>query len=214
MTSPCHSDCPSTHAVQNCDMLPACAILYLYWRMASSPPDMKLCSCIQQVSCPVKKLLINRISFRFVGSLCDMEWKASVSSGAPKWKQEYRFQPRVYKGTAGGRAYQFGAATDDQTAADTNKLSGNVSTGAATFSFIQVRLQAQGHGSRGGMGSRTVFQEPSKMPFWGQIGCKSAGHQPVRKTCPVSGTSQQVGTDYMLSHSQGTCEHCGGRMCV
>ena len=31
-----------------------------------------------------------------------------------------------------------GAATDDQTAADTNKLSGNVSTGAATFSFIQA----------------------------------------------------------------------------
>ena len=36
------------------------------------------------------------------------------------------------------RAFQFSAATDDQTAADTNKLSGNVSTGAATFSFIQV----------------------------------------------------------------------------
>lgn len=45
---------------------------------------------------------------------------------------------RYYKGTAGGRAFQFGAASDDQTAADTNKLSGNVSTGAATFSFIQV----------------------------------------------------------------------------
>lgn len=67
-----------------------------------------------------------------------MEYKASVKGGHPSWTQEYRQRPRIYKGTGGGRAFQFGAATDDQTAADTNKLSGNVSTGAATFSFIQV----------------------------------------------------------------------------
>lgn len=42
------------------------------------------------------------------------------------------------QGTAGGEAFQFGAARDSQTAADTNQLSGNVSTGAATFAFIQV----------------------------------------------------------------------------
>ena len=42
------------------------------------------------------------------------------------------------QGTAGGEAIQFGAARDRQTAADTSALSGNVSTGAATFSFIQV----------------------------------------------------------------------------
>ncbi len=42
------------------------------------------------------------------------------------------------QGTAGGEAFQFGAARDSQTAADTSQLSGNVSTGAATFAFIQV----------------------------------------------------------------------------
>lgn len=42
------------------------------------------------------------------------------------------------QGTNGGEAFQFGAARDAQTAADTSQLSGNVSTGAATFSFIQV----------------------------------------------------------------------------
>ena len=46
----------------------------------------------------------------------------------------------VLQGTAGGLAVQFSACTDEQTAADTNQLSGNVSTGAATFSFIQVCL--------------------------------------------------------------------------
>ena len=42
------------------------------------------------------------------------------------------------QGTAGGEAIQFGAARDSQTAADTSALSGNVSTGAATFCFIQA----------------------------------------------------------------------------
>ena len=49
----------------------------------------------------------------------------------------------VLQGTAGGLAVQFSACTDEQTAADTNQLSGNVSTGAATFSFIQVCLLKQ-----------------------------------------------------------------------
>ena len=42
------------------------------------------------------------------------------------------------QGTQGGEAIQFGAARDSQTAADTAALSGHVSTGAATFSFIQA----------------------------------------------------------------------------
>lgn len=44
----------------------------------------------------------------------------------------------MYKGTAGGFAVQFGAARDSQVAADTAQLSGTVSTGAATFAFIQA----------------------------------------------------------------------------
>ena len=46
------------------------------------------------------------------------------------------------QGTAGGEAIQFGASRDRQTAADTAALSGNVSTGAATFAFIQARAEA------------------------------------------------------------------------
>ena len=42
------------------------------------------------------------------------------------------------QGTQGGEAIQFGAARDSQTAADTAQLSGHVSTGAATFAFIQA----------------------------------------------------------------------------
>lgn len=46
---------------------------------------------------------------------------------------------RVFKGTSGGLAVQFGACQDSQTAADTAALSKDrVSTGAATFLFIQA----------------------------------------------------------------------------
>ena len=51
--------------------------------------------------------------------------------------REYEAVLRM-QGTKGGEAIQFGAARDSQTAADTSALSGNVSTGAATFSFIQA----------------------------------------------------------------------------
>jgi hypothetical protein len=46
------------------------------------------------------------------------------------------------QGTAGGEVIQFGASRDQQTAADTQKLSGYVATGAATFCFIQVPAHA------------------------------------------------------------------------
>lgn len=46
----------------------------------------------------------------------------------------------VWQGTHGGWAVQFAAAKDDQTAADTAQLSGDVSTGAATYAFIQVGI--------------------------------------------------------------------------
>ena len=42
------------------------------------------------------------------------------------------------QGTNGGEVIQFGASRDKQTAADTSQLAG-VSTGAATFAFIQAR---------------------------------------------------------------------------
>ncbi|CAL5224264.1 g6922 [Coccomyxa viridis] len=72
------------------------------------------------------------------GSVMDLEFRCEFQGGQPVWTNEYSQQPRVWKGTNGGEAFQFGAARDAQTAADTSQLSGNVSTGAATFSFIQA----------------------------------------------------------------------------
>ncbi|DBA75792.1 TPA: hypothetical protein ACH3X1_010200 [Trebouxia sp. C0004] len=72
------------------------------------------------------------------GSVMDLPYRSKIKHGQPQWKQEYAGPTSVWKGTAGGEAFQFGAARDSQTAADTSALSGNVSTGAATFSFIQA----------------------------------------------------------------------------
>lgn len=73
------------------------------------------------------------------GSVMDLEFRAKYkTSRGAYWKQEYAWRPSVYKGTRGGEAFQFGASRDSQTAADTRRLSGSVSTGAATFSFIQA----------------------------------------------------------------------------
>ena len=54
------------------------------------------------------------------------------------YKHDCHLLVYLAQGTNGGEAIQFGAARDSQTAADTAALSGNVSTGAATFSFIQA----------------------------------------------------------------------------
>ena len=62
---------------------------------------------------------------------------------------EYKKRPKRYKGTRGGEAIQFGAARDNQTAADTAQLSGHVSTGACTFAFIQAIERAGTHISYG-----------------------------------------------------------------
>eukprot|EP00891_Asterochloris_glomerata_P006541 jgi/Astpho2/6541/gw1.00099.4.1_t len=70
------------------------------------------------------------------GTVLDMPYICKFQQGRVNWVAEP--PTRAYKGTHGGLAIQFSACTDEQTAADTNQLSGNVSTGAATFSFIQA----------------------------------------------------------------------------
>lgn len=65
------------------------------------------------------------------GSIMDLPYETQYdASGAAYWRQ-----CRAY-GTAGGTAFQLGACSDDQTAADTAALSRNAYTGAATYSFI------------------------------------------------------------------------------
>ncbi|KAK9819981.1 hypothetical protein WJX72_004748 [[Myrmecia] bisecta] len=72
------------------------------------------------------------------GTVMDLPYSCKTQQGRVDWATEYSHPTSAYKGTAGGLAIQFGAASDDQTAADTAALSGNVATGAATFSFIQA----------------------------------------------------------------------------
>ncbi|KAL4438686.1 hypothetical protein ABPG77_006290 [Micractinium sp. CCAP 211/92] len=71
------------------------------------------------------------------GSVMDLPFQAHVRGGYAQWESSYHYT-RSHKGTAGGFAVQFGAAKDSQTAADTQALAGNTSTGAATFCFIQA----------------------------------------------------------------------------
>ncbi|GAB4823694.1 hypothetical protein N2152v2_010740 [Parachlorella kessleri] len=73
------------------------------------------------------------------GSAFDLPFHATVAGGYSHWQSEYRGYMRSNKGTAGGFCVQFGAAKDSQVAADTAAMSGTgVSTGAATYSFIQA----------------------------------------------------------------------------
>ena len=72
------------------------------------------------------------------GSTLNLEFRAKARDGPIYWKQEYEFQPRTYKGTAGGLVVGISASRDKQVAADTSQLAaGGSHTGAATFTFIQ-----------------------------------------------------------------------------
>ena len=77
-------------------------------------------------------------SHSYSGSTFDLPYRTELTAAGASWEREYTHQPKLYKGTSGGLAVQFGAARDSQVAADTAQLSGTVSTGAATFAFIQA----------------------------------------------------------------------------
>ena len=73
------------------------------------------------------------------GSVLDLEYRTEMTPRGASWAAEYGPRgPRVKKGTAGGLCVQFGSSRDSQTSADTAALSGTVSTGAATWSFINA----------------------------------------------------------------------------
>lgn len=72
------------------------------------------------------------------GSTLNLEFRCKARDGPVYWKQEYEYQPRTYKGTAGGLVVGISASRDKQVAADTSQLAaGGSHTGAATFTFIQ-----------------------------------------------------------------------------
>eukprot|EP00192_Tetraselmis_astigmatica_P004385 CAMPEP_0117667254 /NCGR_PEP_ID=MMETSP0804-20121206/10853_1 /TAXON_ID=1074897 /ORGANISM="Tetraselmis astigmatica, Strain CCMP880" /LENGTH=429 /DNA_ID=CAMNT_0005474937 /DNA_START=80 /DNA_END=1369 /DNA_ORIENTATION=- len=81
------------------------------------------------------------------GSSCDLPYQVSEVTGM-RWASTYsKGYTRVYKGTAGGRAIQISACSDQQTAADTNAMSRSVHTGAATYSFIEAIERGGSHQS-------------------------------------------------------------------
>ena len=116
------------------------------------------------------------------GSVLDRPYQAVINNGVVTWNAAYAGRTRAWKGTGGGFAVQFSASTDQQTAADTAKLSGGVPTGAATFSFIKAieerggrevtygelllgmwrTLQQAGLGEQGG-GGGGGYQDPMMM---------------------------------------------------
>ena len=71
------------------------------------------------------------------GSVLDLEFRTEMTPRGASWAAEYGPRgPKVKKSTSGGLAIQFGSSRDSQTSADTAALSGTVSTGAATWAFI------------------------------------------------------------------------------
>eukprot|EP00887_Chlorella_sp_A99_P000533 scaffold17.g533.t1 len=117
--------------------------------------QMQLRGCINDSKCIEYLLKSKGVKLHAIidachsGTAMDLPFSASCVGGYAHWVSEYMHPALAQrKGTAGGFCVQFGAARDSQTAADTSALSGtcccccggggNVSTGAATYAFIQA----------------------------------------------------------------------------
>ncbi|KAG8650362.1 hypothetical protein MANES_07G031800v8 [Manihot esculenta] len=74
----------------------------------------------------------------YSGTILDLPFVCKMDrEGYYTWEDQ-TCSPDTYKGTSGGLALCFSACNDNQTSVDTNALSGNASTGALTYSFIQA----------------------------------------------------------------------------
>ncbi|PSC73732.1 metacaspase-1 isoform X2 isoform B [Micractinium conductrix] len=105
------------------------------------------------------------------GSVMDLPYQAHVRGGYAAWEASYHYT-RSHKGTAGGFAVQFGASKDSQTAADTQALAGNTSTGAATFCFIQA---IERHGTKLTYGELLLAMHNTLQATMGQASQGSSG---------------------------------------
>ncbi|XP_057977354.1 metacaspase-1-like [Malania oleifera] len=73
----------------------------------------------------------------YSGTVLDLPFVCRMNKeGYYFWEDHSR--PSTYKGTDGGLALCFSACDDHQTSADTKALSGSVTTGVLTYSFIQA----------------------------------------------------------------------------
>lgn len=84
--------------------------------------------------------MLQQTGHAVVSAICRLADKWHIVSAACACRQGGSIQVMDWlpQGTNGGEVIQFGASRDKQTAADTSQLAG-VSTGAATFAFIQAR---------------------------------------------------------------------------
>ncbi|KAI4367483.1 hypothetical protein MLD38_023216 [Melastoma candidum] len=74
----------------------------------------------------------------YSGTMLDLPFLCQMSrEGCYTW-EDHRRPLAAYKGSSGGIAISFSACDDHQIAVDTTALSGNVVTGAMTYSFIQA----------------------------------------------------------------------------
>ncbi|ONH90525.1 hypothetical protein PRUPE_8G059400 [Prunus persica] len=72
------------------------------------------------------------------GTVLDLPFLCRMNrEGCYVWEDHGRWSS-VYKGTSGGLAVSISACDDHQTSSDTTALSGDTSTGALTYSFIQA----------------------------------------------------------------------------
>jgi len=103
------------------------------------------------------------------GSSCDLPYQVSEVTGM-RWASTYsKGYTRVYKGTAGGRAIQISACSDQQTAADTNAMSRSVHTGevhtvfplSEVFGAAAVRGKAR---RANGTSSNQAMNAPGRLP--------------------------------------------------
>ncbi|KAF2294055.1 hypothetical protein GH714_007138 [Hevea brasiliensis] len=74
----------------------------------------------------------------YSGTILDLPFVCKMNrEGYYIWEEQI-CSSDTYKGTSGGLALCFSACNDNQTSVDTTALSGNASTGALTYSFIQA----------------------------------------------------------------------------
>ncbi|KAM1030451.1 hypothetical protein ACFX13_035062 [Malus domestica] len=76
------------------------------------------------------------------GTVLDLRFVCRINREGYSWEDQ-QYSP-IYKGTSGGPAVFISACDDHQKSADTTVLSGDTSTGALTYSFIQAAENDRG----------------------------------------------------------------------
>ncbi|KAK3268887.1 hypothetical protein CYMTET_22635 [Cymbomonas tetramitiformis] len=84
------------------------------------------------------------------GTAMDLQFTCRMDQGGATWEDERckggrHSRHQSFSSTQGGDAVLFSGCQDNQTSADTNAMSGNVSTGAMTYCFIEAIEKTPSH---------------------------------------------------------------------